>query len=80
MRMRWYGEDGYFMGCMICCMLGRLELRDRKLIDLGWHGLPGKWYNTRHRYGGKETRRRQDEVFGCIPHGARACGESVLGL
>ena len=49
-----------------------VEWGDRKLVDLGGHGLPGKWYNTRHRYGGKENRKQQDEVFGCIPHGRGA--------
>ena len=40
------GEDGFW-----------IVWGDRKLIDLGGHGLPGKWYNIRHRYGGKETRK-----------------------
>ena len=46
--------------------------RERKLIVWGGHGSPEKWYNIRHRYGGKETRKQQDEVFGCIPHGRGA--------
>ena len=47
--------------------------RDRKLIDLRWAWIAQKWYNIRHRYGGKETREQQGEVFGCIPHGRGAC-------
>ncbi len=35
-------------------------------------GRPELCYNIRYRYGGKETRKQQGEVFGCIPHGARA--------
>jgi len=40
--------------------------------------LPEKWYNIRHRYGGKETRRRQNEVFGYIPHGRGALPRIVF--
>ena len=31
-----------------------------------------EWYNIRYRDGGKETRKRRGEVFGCIPHGRGA--------
>ena len=42
--------------------------------------MPEKWYNILHRYGGKETRRRQNEVFGCIPHGRGALTGFVHGV
>ena len=40
------------------------------------HRLAGKWYNMHLNMSGEmHMLRRNDEVFGCIPHGARAYRE-----
>ena len=43
---------------------------------LSVHIIRGEWYNTRCRHEQRkahvEAERRQDEVFGCIPHGRGA--------
>ena len=43
-----------------------------KVHRFGRVWITRKWYDIRCRYGGKETRKRRSEVFGCIPHGRGA--------
>ena len=41
---------------------------------------PKKWYNIRHRYGRKETRKQRGEVFGCVPYGRGASSALVPAM